>query len=103
MSYVGINIIKIHTHIYFLSYLLYIRLDNIARKLRVSCVYYSAKSPTLQSNKKPGLFVKFDHVFCNFEDFFAELFWREHLDLVAVAEYPPGDFPQAVHAKFYGG
>ena len=48
-------------------------------------------------------FVEPDHIFCDFEDFFAERFWREHLDLVAVAEYPPGDFPDAVHAKFYSG
>ncbi len=57
----------------------------------------------INSNKKAVLFVKLDHIFCDFEDFFAQRFRREDLDLVAVAEYPPGDFAQAVHAKFYGG
>lgn len=48
---------------------------------------------------KSDFLVDLDHIFCDLKDSFAEGFRCEHLDLVAVSEYPPGDFIKAVDAK----
>ena len=45
------------------------------------------------------LLVEPGHVLCDLQDSFAQGLWCKHLDLVAVAEYPPGYFAQAVNAE----
>ena len=49
------------------------------------------------------LCVERDHVLSDVKDSFAKGHRRKHLNLVAVAEYPPCDFAQTVDAKFDGG
>jgi len=49
------------------------------------------------------LFVQRDHILCDAQYPFSQRPWREDLDLVAVAQNPPGDFAQAVHAELDGG
>lgn len=49
------------------------------------------------------LFVQRDHILCDVQEPFSQRAWREDLNLVAVAENPPGDFAQAVHAELDGG
>jgi len=62
---------------------------------------------TYQARPRAGrgsdLFVQPDHILCDAQDPFSQRLWREDLDLVAVTEYPPSDFAQAVHAELDGG
>ena len=48
-------------------------------------------------------FAEFNHIFCDFGNSIPQGFWGEDLNLVAVAEYPPAYFAEAVHPKFNDG
>ena len=47
--------------------------------------------------------MELDHILGNFYDLFSQDFWGQHLDLVAVAEDPPGYFTQPIDAKLDSG
>jgi hypothetical protein len=49
------------------------------------------------------LFVEFNHIFSGLQGFVPEGFRCQDVDLVAVAEYPPGYFTEAVNAKVHSG
>jgi len=68
--------------------LLYIQSADISRKLRVAW-------------EISKLLIELYHIFSHFKDSIAKGLWRKHLDLVAVAEYPPAYLADTVNAEFH--